>query len=92
MALLQRKAELMSEKKAQKLGRPKKLQPKAKKWKERDKRQLLERVKEKYLAIRKMRFNMIKIDPMLNEERRYQRELKRLAKAKEKRRKQENQL
>jgi hypothetical protein len=92
-ALLQRKAELMSEKKAQKLGRPKKIQPvKAKKWKERDKRLLLERVKEKYLDIRKMRFNLIKIDPMLNEERRYQRELKRLAKAKDKRRKRENQL
>ena len=65
---------------------------KAKKWKERDKRLLLERVKEKYLDIRKMRFNLIKIDPMLNEERRYQRELKRLAKAKDKRRKRENQL
>ena len=58
---------------------------KAKKWKEKDKRTLLERVKEKYLNIRKMRFNLLKVNPMIAEERRFQKELKRIAKAKEKR-------
>lgn len=46
-----------------KQGRPRKEKKeddikKKKKWKEKDKRLLLERVKEKYLQVKKMRFNM----------------------------------
>ena len=52
--------------------------PKKKKWREKDKRTLLERVKEKYLAIKKMRFNLCKVNPMIQETRRYQKELKRI--------------
>ena len=37
--------------------------PKAKKWREKDKKQLFERVKEKYLQFKKMRINIIRIDP-----------------------------
>ncbi len=37
--------------------------PKQKKWREKDKRMLFERVKEKYLQLRKMRVNIIRVDP-----------------------------
>ena len=72
-----RKSELVLIKKSQsKQGRPRKEKKeddikKKKKWKEKDKRQLLERVKEKYLQVKKMRFNMQKIDPMVQENKRY---------------------
>lgn len=36
---------------------------KARKWREKDKKQLFERVKEKYLLFRKMRMNVIRVDP-----------------------------
>jgi len=35
-----------------------------KKWREKDKKMLFERVKEKYLLFRKMRINIIRVDPM----------------------------
>jgi len=53
---------------------------------------LLERVKDKYLAIKKLRFNLIKINPMIAETKRYEKELKRIQKLKEKKRKQELQI
>ncbi len=37
---------------------------KAKKWREKDKKMLFERVKEKYLLFRKMRINVIRVDPL----------------------------
>ena len=37
----------------------------SKKWREKDKRVLFEKVKEKYLTFRKMRVNLVKIDPSL---------------------------
>jgi thymidylate kinase len=36
---------------------------KQKKWREKDKKQLFERVKEKYLMYRKMRVNIVRVDP-----------------------------
>ncbi len=33
-------------------------------WKERDKKMLFERVRDRYLEIRKLRFNILRIDPM----------------------------
>lgn len=94
-ALQFRKSELVLIKKSQqKQGRPRKERredelKKKKKWKEKDKRILLERVKEKYLQIKKMRFNIQKIDPMVNEQKRYQKELKRVQKLNEKRKRTE---
>jgi len=41
---------------------------------------LLDRVKEKYLLIKKMRMNMIKIDPMIAERKRFDKELRRIRK------------
>jgi len=38
----------------------------------------MSRVKEKYLTIMKMRLNLIKIDPMIAENKKYQKELKRI--------------
>lgn len=35
-----------------------------KKWREKDKKLLFERVKEKYLMFRKMRINIVRVDPM----------------------------
>jgi hypothetical protein len=34
-----------------------------KKWREKDKKQLFEKVKEKYLMFRKMRINIVRVDP-----------------------------
>jgi hypothetical protein len=45
---------------------------KLKKWKEKDKKILLDRVKEKYLTIKKMRMNLIRVDPMIAENKRYE--------------------
>jgi hypothetical protein len=53
---------------------------KNKKWKEKDKRILLEGVKDKYLLIKKMRMNLIKVDPMINENKKFNKELKRIKK------------
>ena len=73
------------------LNKPKKekkgKKEKQKKWKEKDKKTLLERVKDKYLAIKKLRFNLIKVNPMIAETKRYEKELKRIQKLKEKKRK-----
>jgi hypothetical protein len=44
-------------------------------------------VKDKYLAIKKLRFNLIKVNPMIAETKRYEKELKRIQKLKEKKRK-----
>ena len=65
---------------------------KNKKWREKDKKILAERVKEKYLMIRKMRLNLIKVDPMIAENKKYQKELKRVQKLQEKKKRQEDQL
>ena len=37
---------------------------KVKRWREKDKKQLFERVKERYLQFRKMRVNIIRMDPL----------------------------
>ena len=58
---------------------------KQKKWKEKDKKILLERVK-------KLRFNLIKVNPMIAETKRYEKELKRIQKLKEKQRKKQLQI
>jgi hypothetical protein len=42
----------------------KKEREKLKKWREKDKKILFERVKEKYLLFRKMRINIIRVDPL----------------------------
>lgn len=65
---------------------------KQKKWKEKDKKILLERVKDKYLLIKKLRFNLIKVNPMIAETKRYEKELKRIQKLKEKQRKKQLQI
>ena len=38
---------------------------KAKKWREKDKKSLFEKIKEKYLMFRRMRMTVIRIDPTL---------------------------
>lgn len=62
---------------------------KAKKWREVDKKNLTNRIKEKYLTIMKMRLNLINVDPMIQEHKRYQREVRRIQKSEDKRKKQE---
>jgi len=93
-ALHYKKVELQQIKKESKLqSKPKKEKKekpaKAKKWREIDKKNLLNRVKEKYLKIMRMRLNLICIDPMIAEHKRYQREVRRIQKQEEKRRKYE---
>jgi hypothetical protein len=44
---------------------------KVKKWREIDKKTLVNRIKEKYLTIMKMRLNLVKVDPMIAETKRY---------------------
>ena len=56
------------------------LKAKTKKWKEKDKKMLLDRVKDKYLTIKKMRMNLVKIDPMIAENKRYEKQVKRYQK------------
>jgi hypothetical protein len=40
------------------------LKPKVLKWREKDRKILLERVKERYIQILKLRLNIVYIDPM----------------------------
>lgn len=54
------------------------------KWRERDKRVLFERIKEKYLGIKKLRINLIRVDPMVAEQKRYEKEVKRVQKYQQK--------
>lgn len=51
---------------------------KNKKWKEKDKRILLERVKSIYLSIKKIRLNIIKVDPMIEERKKHEKLKKRI--------------
>lgn len=50
------------------------------------------RVKERYLVIMKMRINLVRIDPMIAETKRYNRELRRIQKQEDKKKKHEDQL
>ena len=58
------------------LSRPKKdkndKNSKLKKWTEKNKKTLMERVKDKYLTIKKMRMNLTRVDPMISEKKRYE--------------------
>jgi len=45
---------------------------KVKKWREKDKKQLFENVKERYLQYRKMRVNLLRIDPFRRQRRQQQ--------------------
>jgi len=85
VAIQNKKQELIQKRREDKLlHKPKKekkeKKPKVKKWKEKDKKTLLDRVKEKYLIIKKIRMNMLKIDPMIAERKRYNKEIKRMQK------------
>jgi hypothetical protein len=51
---------------------------KSKKWKEKDKKILLDRVKNIYLNIKKIRMNIIKVDPMIDERKRHEKHKKRI--------------
>lgn len=42
----------------------KKIKEIVKKWREKDKKMLFERIKERYLMFRKMRVNIMRVDPM----------------------------
>lgn len=64
----------------QKPKRERKEKQAKKKWRERDKKTLYDNVKEKYQQIMKLRMNLIKVDPMIAETKRYQKELKRIQK------------
>jgi hypothetical protein len=91
-ALQNKKAELVQLKKDSKLlnkpRRDKRMKMvKAKKWTKNDIKTLMARVKEKYLAIIKMRINLVRMDPMIAEKKRYNREVRRLQKQEEKRKK-----
>jgi len=97
LALHNKKIELVQLKKEFKLqAKPKKDKKdkplKPKKWREVDKRVLTNRVKDKFLTIMKMRLNLISVDPMIAEHKRYQREVKRISKQEEKRKKQETNI
>lgn len=50
--------------KKEKVAKDKRNKEVVKKWREKDKKMLFERVKEKYLMFRKMRINIIRVDPM----------------------------
>lgn len=50
--------------KKEKIAKEKRVKEVIKKWREKDKKMLFERVKEKYLMFRKMRINIIRVDPM----------------------------
>jgi len=65
---------------------------KFKKWTKNDIKTLMSKVKEKYLDIMKMRINLVRVDPMIEETKRYNREMRRLQKQEEKKKKKENQL
>lgn len=60
---------------------------KNKKWTKNDIKILMSRVKEKYLDIMKMRINLVRIDPMIHEKKRYHKEMRRMLKQEEKRKK-----
>jgi len=80
VALQNKKAEIMQLRREKK---PKRVSPKAsknKKWKEKDKRILFERVKSFYLNIKKIRLNIIRVDPMIEERKRYDKMKKRIQK------------
>jgi len=55
-----------------------------KKWKEKDKKKLMDRVKDKYMTIKKMRYNMIRVDPMIAEKKRYEKQVKKYEKLQQK--------
>jgi hypothetical protein len=57
---------------------------KNKKWKEKDKRILFERVKSIYLNIKKIRLNIIRVDPMIEERKKHEKLKKRIQKQVEK--------
>ena len=48
----------------EKILKEKKIKEVVKKWREKDKKMLFERIKEKYLMFRKMRINIVRVDPM----------------------------
>lgn len=77
---------------SQKPKKEKQDQKKVKKWLEKHKKQLFDGVKEKYLQIMKLRLNLIRVDPMIEENKRYQKEIKRIQKQEEKRKKKESEL
>lgn len=66
------------------LSRPKKdkndKNSKLKKWTEKNKKTLMERVKDKYLTIKKMRMNLTRVDPMISEKKRYEKQIKKYEK------------
>ena len=64
LSQLRREQRLSKKPQKEKLGKPKK-------WKEREKKQLFDRIKEKYMQIKKMRINTIKIDPMIAQNKKY---------------------
>lgn len=96
MAIQNKKLELLQLKKKSKLSqKPKKEkqdQKKVKKWLEKHKKQLFDGVKEKYLQITKLRLNLIRVDPMIDETKRYHKEIKRIQKQEEKRKKKETEM
>lgn len=77
-----KKQELNLLKKESKINKPRKEKRlkmmKAKKWSKNDIKALMNRVKEKYITIMKMRINMTKVDPMIAEKKRFQKEIKRI--------------
>ena len=85
-AVQKKKADLTLLKKELKHHKPKKvLIVKEKKWREKDKSHLLNKVRDKYISIMKMRINLELFDPMIAENKRYKREVKRLQKEQQKR-------
>ena len=67
-------------KKEAKQHKPKKVVVKERKWKEKDKNALLNKVRDKYISIMNMRISMEMVDPMVAKKKRYKREVKRLQK------------
>ena len=72
VALQNKKAEIMQLRREKKPKRERSKSIKNKKWKEKDKKILLERVKNMYLSIKKIRMNIIRVDPMIAEHKRYE--------------------
>jgi hypothetical protein len=72
VALQNKKAEIIQLRREKKPKRERSKSVKTKKWREKDKKILLDKVKNMYLSIKKIRMNLIRVDPMIEERKRHE--------------------
>ena len=72
VALQNKKAEIIQLRREKKPKRERSKSVKTKKWREKDKKILLDKVKNMYLSIKKIRMNLIRVDPMIDERKRHE--------------------